>query len=122
VVEAPAGLIDEGEDVEQAGIRELEEETGLKASSVAYTSPLQVCDAGMTTANMKVIVVNVPVQSVNDALPSQKLQGGEHIIRRVLPLDTLNEELKAYTERGFIVDARLSHFAIGWELATKLRQ
>ena len=43
---------------------------------------------------MKVIVVNVPVHSVQDALPDQKLQGGEHIVRRVLPLDTLNQELK----------------------------
>jgi len=71
---------------------------------------------------MKVIVVNVPVQSVKDALPDQKLQGGEHIVRRVLPLDTLNQELKAYTERGFVVDARLSHFAIGWELSNVLRK
>ncbi|KAF8329107.1 uncharacterized protein EI90DRAFT_3125418 [Cantharellus anzutake] len=116
------GLIDEDEDVEQAGIRELEEETGLKASGVIYTSPLQVCDPGMTTANMKLIVVDVPVRSVKDALPDQKLEASEHIVRRIVPLETLNEELKAYAERGFSVDARLSHFAIGWELANKLRQ
>ncbi|KAJ3871186.1 NUDIX hydrolase domain-like protein [Lentinula edodes] len=35
IIELPAGLVDEGETPEQAAIRELEEETGYNASSLA---------------------------------------------------------------------------------------
>ncbi|KAG8687763.1 hypothetical protein FRC09_013304 [Ceratobasidium sp. 395] len=46
VIELPAGLIDSGETAEQTAIRELEEETGYKASGVAQVSPLLVSDPG----------------------------------------------------------------------------
>jgi 8-oxo-dGTP pyrophosphatase MutT (NUDIX family) len=45
--ELPAGLIDEGETPEQAAIRELEEETGFKASSVIESTPVIVSDPGI---------------------------------------------------------------------------
>lgn len=40
------GLIDEGETAEQAAIRELEEETGYKSTSVLQVSPVIVSDPG----------------------------------------------------------------------------
>jgi len=40
------GLVDEGETPEQAAIRELEEETGLKADGTIESSPLMVSDPG----------------------------------------------------------------------------
>ena len=40
------GLIDEGETVEQAAIRELEEETGFKSDKIIETSDLLVSDPG----------------------------------------------------------------------------
>jgi len=116
VIELPAGLIDEGENAETAAVRELEEETGLKVSRIVKSSPVQVSDPGMTTANMKLIIVEAEVNSSDD-LPMQKLDAGEHIVRRIVRLDALNAELNKYAERGFAIDARLSHFAIGWDLS-----
>jgi ADP-ribose pyrophosphatase len=52
-VEFPAGLIDEGETVEQAALRELKEETGY-TGRIVDVSPTIVCDPGMSTANMQV--------------------------------------------------------------------
>ena len=48
----------------------------------------------MTTANMKLVILNVPVESITAELPLQKLEPGEHIVRRVVELSKLNAELK----------------------------
>ncbi|KAF8761853.1 hypothetical protein RHS01_00835 [Rhizoctonia solani] len=89
-----AGLISSGESVEETAIRELEEETGYKASGVAEVSPLLVSDPGMTSANMKLIALNVDVKEGEE--PSQKLDEGEHIVKRIIELDNLMEELQVF--------------------------
>ncbi|KAI8998928.1 NUDIX hydrolase domain-like protein [Trametes punicea] len=121
VVELPAGLISEGETAEDTAIRELEEETGFKASGVVQTSPLLVCDPGMTNANMKLVTVDVPFPE-NLEMPAQKLDPGEFIRARIVELAKLSAELKEYEKKGFVIDARLDHLASGFELAEKLRQ
>ncbi|KAG8988682.1 hypothetical protein FRB94_002990 [Tulasnella sp. JGI-2019a] len=119
VIEMPAGLVDANESPEKAAIRELEEETGYKASDVVESSPILVGDPGMTTANMRLITLNVTL--AEDAPPpKQKLDAGEHIVVRVIELDSLNDELKAYAKRGFAIDAKLAHFAFGWDMARKV--
>ena len=45
--ELPAGLIDDGETPEQAGIRELREETGYKAEGVIDSSAVLANDPGL---------------------------------------------------------------------------
>ncbi|KAJ6611786.1 NUDIX hydrolase domain-like protein [Mycena sp. CBHHK59/15] len=119
IIEMPAGLIDEGETPEQAAIRELEEETGYKASGVIEATPVVVCDPGMTTANMKLVVLNVDLADKMET-PEQKLEAGEFIIKRVVELAKLNDELKAYDAKGFVVDARLAHWASGYEMARRV--
>ncbi|KAJ3794470.1 NUDIX hydrolase domain-like protein [Lentinula aff. detonsa] len=115
-LELPAGLIDEGETPEQAAIRELEEETGYKADSVIESSPVLVSDPGMTNANMKLVVLNVTLEDKLET-PDQKLESGEFIVRRVIELRKLLEELKVYDSKGFILDARLHHLAAGYTMA-----
>ncbi|GAB1519111.1 hypothetical protein RhiTH_002177 [Rhizoctonia solani] len=111
------GLISSGESVEETAIRELEEETGYKASGVAEVSPLLVSDPGMTSANMKLIALNVDVKEGEE--PSQKLDEGEHIVKRIIELDNLMEELQDM-DTGFLIDARLHHFAAGWHMARRV--
>jgi len=114
-IELPAGLIDEGETPETTAIRELEEETGFKASSIQEVSDVIVCDPGMTNANMILVLANVTLDD-NLELPKQKLEAGEFITPRVIELPKLHDELKEYAKKGFMVDARLSHFATGYNL------
>ncbi|KAK0228255.1 NUDIX hydrolase domain-like protein [Armillaria fumosa] len=122
IIELPAGLIDEGETPESAAIRELEEETGYKADKVLESSPVVVCDPGMTNANMKLVVLNV---TLDDAMehPEANLEAGEFIVKRVVELHKLNQQLqgKYYSEKGFVVDARLSHLAAGYTMAERVR-
>lgn len=66
-VEFPAGLIDEGESPEQAGVRELKEETGYegKVCSIHDVSPVLSKQPGMTNATMKVCLLTLPLQVVD---------------------------------------------------------
>jgi len=120
IIELPAGLIDDGETPEQAGIRELREETGYEAEGVIDSSAVLANDPGMSTANMKLVVLDVPLEGDMES-PDQNLEDGEAIVRRAIELRSLNKELKEYEKRGFVVDARLSHFAAGFDLAERLR-
>ncbi|KAG8972369.1 hypothetical protein FRC05_010080 [Tulasnella sp. 425] len=106
VIELPASLIDEGESPEAAAIRELEEETGYMK---------------MTNANMKLVVVRVLLDDYPSS-PEQKLDEGEHIVRRVVELESLMDEFRAYEKRGFTIDARLFPLATRWELASKFNE
>lgn len=47
----------------------------------------------MTNANMKLVVVNVTFADQLET-PIQELDDGEHIVRRVVELEKLNDELK----------------------------
>ncbi|KAF7322719.1 Nudix hydrolase domain-containing protein [Mycena chlorophos] len=119
IVEMPAGLIDEGETPDQAAIRELEEETGYKASGVVETTPVLVADPGMTNANMKLVVVRVDLEDKMEH-PTQKLEAGEFIVRRVVEVDKLDQVLKGYESKGYIVDAKLQHWASGYDMARRI--
>jgi len=68
---------------------------------------------------MKLVVANVLLKDKMEH-PEQKLDAGEAIVTRIVEMDRLNEVLKEYDQKGFVVDARLSHFASGYEIAQRL--
>ncbi|KAJ7231460.1 hypothetical protein B0H12DRAFT_1212822 [Mycena haematopus] len=95
-------------------IRELEEETGFKATASSITPlivcdpgtflfirvrPLLICNIGMTTANMKLVVLNVELAD---------------------KMETPEQKLERASKQGFVVDARLAHWASGFELARNI--
>lgn len=66
----PAGLIDEGETIEQAGIRELHEETGLTATRILKQSPKVFSTSGMTDESVSLLFVECsgdPTSKFNEA-------------------------------------------------------
>ncbi|KAF9228627.1 hypothetical protein BS17DRAFT_772267 [Gyrodon lividus] len=129
VIELPAGLLNAGanpgdpeERAEIAALRELEEETGYKATleDVIECSPMVVCDPGMTTAKLKFVVVKVELDDKME-YPVPRPDPCEHIVVKVVELAKLKEELEEYDRKGFILDARLSHFASGYDMAERIR-
>lgn len=110
-IEWPAGLIDASETPEQAAVREMYEETGYRATVVS-SSPAVSADPGMTSANMVLCMVEVHLGE-DDPEPEQHLDEGEDIQRVNVPLAELYERLEKFAEEGYVVAAKLYHWAAG---------
>lgn len=70
----PAGLIDEGETIEQAARRELKEETGLDVTRFVGISPPIYSSAGMTDESVSMVNVEC------DGVPSKAGNTGSELI------------------------------------------
>ena len=70
----PAGLIDEGETIEQAARRELKEETGLDVTRVTGISPSIYSTAGMSDESVAMVYVEC------DGHPSTAQNAGSEVI------------------------------------------
>ncbi|KAF8558437.1 hypothetical protein OG21DRAFT_1481424 [Imleria badia] len=122
LLNAPTDANGSDEEAQVAALRELEEETGYKATlqDVVECTPTVASDPGMTTTKMKLVVVKVELEDEMEYPPASP-DPGEHIVVRVVELAQLKQVLQDYDQKGFIVDARLSHFASGYDIAERIR-
>ena len=94
-LEIPGGLCDDGEDVIQAGLRELEEETGFSGSDVHIIGCVEPNSAFLNNQCSTIVVHDVKKTSV------QQLDDTEEIEVVLLPL----EEVEEYVQKGIIRNA-----------------
>lgn len=117
-VEFPAGLIDAGETVEQAALRELREETGYvgEACKVPPVSSRALCmSPGLCDETVHVVLVEVDLSNpYNHGTPKPELDHGEHCtVKRV----NLQEGMKKILDQSSGMPIMgLYLFALGWEL------
>ena len=114
-VEWPAGLIDASETPEEAAVRELYEETGYKGKVIS-TSPAVAADPGMTSANLCLCMVEIHLNE-GDPEPEQHLDEGEDIQRVNIPIGELYDRLEEFAREGYVIAAKLYHWAAGAQYA-----
>eukprot|EP00128_Syssomonas_multiformis_P008890 Colp12_sorted_trinity150504_noHs@4096 len=122
-IELPAGLLDEGETIEAAALRELKEETGLTGTFVKHSSsPPLCCDPWKSTETA--VIAHVEVDAATDVNQSlkQDLDDAENVEVLILPLPDLKNTLIRYKkEYGFEIDVHIYAIAEGLSLAESLK-
>jgi 8-oxo-dGTP pyrophosphatase MutT (NUDIX family) len=118
-LEFPAGLIDKGESVENAALRELREETGYVGEKCAFPPQVsrQVCmSPGLTNESVQVAVVEVDLDNpYNHGTPTPQLDDGEFcIVKRLALTEGLKQMLDDESNAMPIMGLYL--FALGLEL------
>ncbi len=71
----PAGLVDEGESIEQTAVRELYEETGLTLQRVMHISPPIYSSSGLTDESISMVYVTCEGEPSNQSnMSSEEIQ------------------------------------------------
>ncbi len=85
----PAGLIDEGEDIETAAKREFNEETGLNISKINKISPFVYNTAGLSNESISLVFANA-----SGNINYSKNEASEDITVYLMSKDDVKEILK----------------------------
>jgi len=100
ILEFPAGLVDKGETVEEAAIREFREETGMRVKDIQFVSPPTYNSAGLTDETVTMVFAYV------EGEPSTE---GNESTEDIEVLVLNREQLKALSE-----DKTVKWSAKGW--------
>lgn len=99
VIEFPAGLVDEGEELIGSALRELKEETGAEGKIVELSPPLST-SAGLSDEVIHIVVVEV------SHIGKSEVEESEDIETIIVPEDRAEEFLKELPS-SYIIDGKV---------------
>jgi 8-oxo-dGTP pyrophosphatase MutT (NUDIX family) len=106
VIEFPAGLIDPGEDIISAGLRELIEETGYTSDNV-FLFTEGVISTGINTEKWNVLLAANTKKAPENIRQTHQPDENEDIETLSVPLDNAHDTLQQYGLNGDEVDLRI---------------
>ncbi len=115
VIELPAGLIDPGEGIIEAGRRELIEETGYTSDNFTLFTE-GVISTGINTEKWHILLATDAKEVPEHILETHQPDDNEDIENVVVPCDNLHEALQEFSDNGDDVDLRI--FGL-WDLARR---
>lgn len=110
-VELPGGLVDKGEDVGTAAVRELREETGF-VGEVVSVGP-KVTQSTLGREELHLVTILVDLEASDNVTPRQQLDTEEDIEVVIIPLRNLLQELNRFASEGYTIFDSLYSFAYG---------
>ncbi|KRX42200.1 putative nudix hydrolase 2 [Trichinella sp. T9] len=121
VIEFPAGMDDAGETAEQTAFRELQEETGFKATRILGSADgVQFLNPGFCEDDTKLVVVEVDGNDPDNFNPKQQLDSNELIDVILVPINDLMPTLKRFVSEGIQIHATVYAFAFGYHLSKNM--
>ncbi|GMH66201.1 hypothetical protein TL16_g12318 [Triparma laevis f. inornata] len=99
-IEIPAGLIDEGESIAEAALRELREECGYVGGVVTSVSPPLAMSPGLTDENVALVDVDLPKQPADAKQDLEGDEKGRGLEVVLVKKDEFKEELARLAEAG----------------------
>eukprot|EP00386_Alphamonas_edax_P005812 GDKI01018957.1.p1 GENE.GDKI01018957.1~~GDKI01018957.1.p1 ORF type:complete len:271 (-),score=54.34 GDKI01018957.1:242-1054(-) len=117
-IELPAGLIDKGETPQQAGVRELLEETGYTGRVVSSSPVLTLCP-GVCSEQIHQLMVLIDVDAAGNEKPKQNLQDHEDIQVLTVPVSQLKQELQRQSDMGHVAFDAVWALSLGLKYAAR---